>query len=94
MYVVFLAKIIKSQVPRSTLNSFKPPRQLGIYTSILEQSRGMKRRAESSPGLHANKSVKVEDYCSVKPVQSGTGDPIWPAPESQIDAARTFFKEW
>lgn len=61
--------------------------------SFFFQFKGMKRKAPSSPGESSGKSVKVDDYCNAKPRQNDVGDPIWPAPESQISAARAFLKE-
>ena len=57
-------------------------------------NRGMKRKAETSPEASSRKSSKVDDYCSVEPRRDENGNFIWPAPESQLDAARTFLKEW
>ena len=60
---------------------------------ILQQIRGMKRKA-TSPEPSARKAVKVDDYCSVQTKKGPNGDPIWPAPEEQIISARKFLREW
>jgi hypothetical protein len=55
----------------------------------------MKRKAESGGAeASARKSVKIEDYCSVQPRQDEDGNPLWPAPETHMNAARKFLEEW
>lgn len=58
------------------------------------QIRGMKRKAAQSPEPSTSKVARVEDYCNAKPKINPNGNPIWPAPESQLTAARTFLKYW
>lgn len=68
-----------------------PSRELSL--PILQQIRGMKRKA-ASPAPSARKSVKVDDYCSVQTNKDTDGNAIWPAPEAQMTSARMFLREW
>lgn len=55
----------------------------------------MKRRAEGPKMVgKPSKRVKPDDYCSVQMKRDFNGDPIWPAPVEQIQAAQAFIKEW
>lgn len=58
-----------------------------------QQARTMKRKASQSPE-RKSKAVKLEDYCSIQPVKDIKGNPIWPAPEQQIRAAKEFLRKW
>jgi len=92
-----------SEIHESFLSSHRPASSYRYTTRSVpitqvlrrHQSRGMnrKRKADSSSDL-ARKSVKVDDYCNVQLSRDSNGNPIWPAPEIQIDAAREFLKEW
>ncbi|KAF4635140.1 hypothetical protein G7Y89_g2958 [Cudoniella acicularis] len=53
----------------------------------------MKRKADTSPEPSSRKALKVDDYCSAQPRIDSKGDPIWPALEEQMQAARAFLKE-
>jgi hypothetical protein len=59
-----------------------------------QPSRTMKRKADSSNKELARKTIKVQDYCDVQPKRDQNGNAIWPAPESQMDAARDFLTNW
>jgi hypothetical protein len=55
----------------------------------------MKRRAEGSMITEKlSKRIKPDDYCNVEMKRDLSGDPIWPAPVEQIQAAQEFIKEW
>ncbi|KEF52274.1 uncharacterized protein A1O9_11514 [Exophiala aquamarina CBS 119918] len=47
----------------------------------------MKRTSKPKP------RDKLPDYCDVEPRRDGAGNIIWPAPESAIEAARSFLKD-
>ena len=72
------------------------PLSLFVRAPLLTQIRSMKRKATNpaeSPTKKATK-IKEDDYCNVKPNLDAHGDPIWPAPSSQIIAAQAFLKDW
>lgn len=53
----------------------------------------MKRKATDvteSP----RKVAKTDDYCNVPVKRDSDGNEIWPAPESQMSAARAFIRDW
>ncbi|KAG4431840.1 hypothetical protein IFR05_012678 [Cadophora sp. M221] len=52
----------------------------------------MKRTAGSSPEPPARKVAKLADYCSTPTRRDSEGVEIWPAPESQMVAARAFLR--
>ncbi|PMD42435.1 DHH family protein-like protein [Hyaloscypha variabilis F] len=52
----------------------------------------MKRKAESPEPL-ARKTARGNGYCSTEQKRDSFGNPIWPAPEAQIVAARIFLVE-
>jgi hypothetical protein len=54
----------------------------------------MKRKAGDIQQPPVRKALKVDDYCSVEQRRDANGAFIWPAPEYQMSAARTFLKEW
>jgi hypothetical protein len=54
----------------------------------------MKRKASSSPEPKDRKAPKPSDYCDVPVRRDEAGNEIWPAPESQMKAAREFIREW
>jgi len=56
----------------------------------------MKRKATSPEISPAKKAIKIkdDDYCNVKPNLDEQGEPIWPAPSSQIVAAQKFLRDW
>lgn len=85
-----LIHIRAHQVLRS---NFKLGRDFYLRPIFLTQTREMKRKA-TSPKPTARKAAKVDDYCSVQTKKDSNGDPIWPAPDDQMHAARTFLKEW
>lgn len=56
----------------------------------------MKRKAPDSPGPvpSAGKVLKVNDYCYTPCKRDFGGKQIWPAPDSQMQAARSFLRSW
>lgn len=69
-----------------------------IYPKLLAKQFGnkvptMKRKAGSSPEP-PRKVVKLTDYCSTPTRRDSEGAEIWPAPETQIVAAREFLLKW
>jgi len=69
-----------------------------IRPSILNSTiqltfRTMKRKASPSEGS-ARKAPKTDDYCNVEQKRDSDGSLIWPAPETQMMAARKFLKDW
>jgi len=69
-----------------------------IYPSLLvkqfsNQAQTMKRKAGLSPEP-LRKVAKLADYCSTPTRQDSEGVEIWPAPESQMIAAREFLLKW
>lgn len=73
--------------------------QTRISASITQLSRfyatrTMKRKAADSPEPVARKAAKVGDYCYVPVARDVNGNPVWPAPDSQMSAARAFLREW
>ncbi|KAK0113788.1 hypothetical protein ONS95_014038 [Cadophora gregata] len=52
----------------------------------------MKRKAGSSPEPSARKVAKLADYCCTPTCRDSQGVEIWPAPESQMIAARKFLQ--
>ncbi|KAG0647355.1 hypothetical protein D0Z07_7297, partial [Hyphodiscus hymeniophilus] len=59
----------------------------------LLQIRSMKRKAGGSPEPSSRKALKVDDYCNVEQNRDGQGQFIWPAPDIQMHAARSFIRE-
>lgn len=54
----------------------------------------MKRKASESPEPSSRKAPKPSDYCDVPCKRDANGNQVWPAPESQMEAAKEFLKEW
>lgn len=54
----------------------------------------MKRKASDSPEPSSRKAPKVNDYCDTPIKRDSEGNQIWPAPESQMIAAREFLRNW
>ncbi|KAH9214966.1 DHH family protein-like protein [Leptodontidium sp. 2 PMI_412] len=52
----------------------------------------MKRKAGTSPEPSTRKVAKLADYCSTPTHRDSQGAEIWPAPESQMVAARAFLR--
>ena len=56
----------------------------------------MKRSPASSTGQSKPKRPRVElpEYHATPSVKTESGDIIWPAPEDQLEAARSFILDW
>ena len=96
--MLILLRPLKSPILRSKLYANAVAHLNFRRTPILSQVRGMKRNWEAtkSPKSSARKAVhvKVDDYCNTEPNRDENGNTIWPAPASQIVAARKFLREW
>jgi hypothetical protein len=88
-----LMRILFRAVPCGLVRPIRTFSSHRLLLAGLYQVRTMKRKAESPEPL-ARKTARGNGYCSTEQKRDSFGNPIWPAPEAQIVAARIFLVEW